>query len=444
MRFALYHPWVYLRGGAERLLVETLERSRHDWTVYTHHHDREATFEGLRGPEVVELTPRVSVRRSLGPLVHAAATMGRATIPDDGAQALLVSSEGLGDLLLRRATLPAVAFCHTPLKILHDPATRQALRERDRRKSAVLDVLGPAFHRVDRQLWKRYEHVLVNSNEVRRRVLAADLVTEDRVEVLNPGADPGVFRLDEARLARLDMTTPATPMFLVAGRIMWQKNIELALDALRQVTDRGVAVRLVIAGAVDEKSESYFAALRQRAAGLPVTFEVAPTTERLAALYREAAALLFTPCNEDWGIVPIEAMSSGTPVLAVAAGGPAESILHGRTGWLLPNDATAFANQMHAVAASAVGRPSELVRMGVACRERAQAFTWNQFVSRLDDVMEDVALRRPVRERLEAPAPALSHDLAQEQALGLALDHEMADITSLNVLPAEDQVLSAS
>lgn len=396
MKFSVYHPWVYLRGGAERILVEVLERSEHDWTVYTHHHDPVATFDQLRGPEVVELAPRVSVRRSLGPLVHAASTMARAQLPHDGAQGLLVSSEGLGDLMLARTDLPAVAYCHTPLKILHDPATRAALKQRDPRKAAALKVLGGPFQQVDRALWKRYRHVLVNSEEVRQRVIRGALAGEDRVEVLRPGVNPHHYALTEAEIAVLDMGRAPQPFFLVAGRIMWQKNIELAIDALARMRAQGSDARLVIAGAVDEKSKPYLATLRALAADLPVEFEIDVSGERMRELYTTAAALLFTPPNEDWGIVPLEAMACGTPVLAVDMGGPRESVLHGETGWLLPNDSDAFAWQMHAVAASATGRPSELLRMGEACRRRASEFTWERFVQRLDEVMVGVAERRPV------------------------------------------------
>jgi hypothetical protein len=44
MRVAAYYPWIYLRGGAERTILETLRRSRHDWTLFTNRYDREATF----------------------------------------------------------------------------------------------------------------------------------------------------------------------------------------------------------------------------------------------------------------------------------------------------------------------------------------------------------------------------------------------------------------
>ena len=54
MRLAVYHPWTYLRGGIERVLAELLTRSRHDWTLFTHHYEPAATFPELRSCDVVE------------------------------------------------------------------------------------------------------------------------------------------------------------------------------------------------------------------------------------------------------------------------------------------------------------------------------------------------------------------------------------------------------
>jgi glycosyltransferase involved in cell wall biosynthesis len=404
MRLALYHPWIYLCGGAERVVAEVVARSRHDWVIYTHHFEPESTYPCLRS-EVVELGPPVSVRRSLSPLVRAAATMTRTRLPEDGSRALLVSSEGLGDLLLARTRLPAVAYCHTPLKILHDPEVRAELARRDPTKAAVLRMLGRPFQSADAALWRRYCHVLVNSNETRRRVLKGRLAPDPAVEVLYPGVDLQRYGAQFAELETVPAAQEREPLFLVAGRMVWQKKLELAIDAMRIAIAMGMKGRLVIAGAVDAKSREYVNGLKARAEGLPVTFEERPTDERLIELYQEATALLFTAPNEDWGIVPLEAMASGTPVIAVASGGPCESVLHGKTGWLLPGRPKAFADQMLAVCAM----PEEIGRMRSACRLRAARYDWDRFVARIDDVMEEVATTGAVT----APLHRIEPDRAQ-------------------------------
>lgn len=379
MRVVLYHPWVYLRSGVERWIVELVGRSRHDWTVVTHHHDPGGTYPEVADLDVVELSPRVSVRRALGPLLHATRTIATAQLPPS--DAVLVSSEGLGDLVTFRARVPVAAYCHTPLKILHDPAANAVVSQQSPARRAALATLGPAFDAVDRRAWCRYGHVLVNSTETLARVQAAGLRPGGPLEVLEPGVDTSWATAGPPE---------REPLFLYAGRVMWQKNVELAIDALAQL-DR--PARLVVAGFVDEKSRDYLVSLRSRAAGLPVEFEVAPSDARLRELYATATALLFTPRNEDFGMVVLEAFAAGTPVLAVDAGGPRTTVQHGRTGWLLPPTPEAFAAQMRAVLDDGVAA------MRPACVAAAAARGWDAHVTRVDDVLDGLRAARPARGR---------------------------------------------
>jgi glycosyltransferase involved in cell wall biosynthesis len=376
VRLALYHPWIYLTSGIERSFVELLSRSRHDWLLLTHHHEPDATYPELRDARIVVLEPQVSVRRSLVPLAQAAWRISRTRLPLDGAQALLVSSEGLGDLVAPRSPVPVAAYCHTPLKILHDPATRAALVGGSLARRAGLGLLGAGFELVDRRAWRAYRHVLANSAETVARIDAAGLRPAGPVEVLHPGVDLTRFPPGAG---------PREPVLLVAGRIMWQKDVELALETLEVLRARGERVRLVVAGAVDEKSRPYLAELRARAAGLDVTFEVDPTDARLSELSRTCALLLFTARNEDCGIVPLEAMASGAPVLAVDSGGPRETVVHRVTGWLEPRDPQRFADRV----VEALG--ADLAPVRAAAVSRAAEFTWEAFVARVDDVMEGLA-----------------------------------------------------
>lgn len=381
MRVAIYHPWVYLKSGIERTFVEIFRRSRHEWTLYTHHFEPDSTYPELRDAPVVQLDPEVSVRRSLLPLLAAGRTIAQARLPQRGEDLLMVSSEGLGDFVMARATVPAICWCHTPLKILHDPVTAARLREQSRITWAASRVLAPAFTAVDRRMWRRYRRVIANSDETYRRIVRVGLAPPERIETLRAGVDLDRYEADPAR--------PRGDGFLVAGRIMWQKNVELAIDAVRRLAERtGDPPPLIVAGAVDEKSRPYLADLRTRAAGLPVTFEPHPTDDRLAELYRETLGLVFTAPNEDFGLVPLEAMASATPVIAVNRGGPRESVVHGRTGWLEQPTAAAFAERMDALRRMP---DPEFQGMRAAARNRAEEFGWPRFMTRLDEIVEEVA-----------------------------------------------------
>ena len=154
---------------------------------------------------------------------------------------------------------------------------------------------------------------------------------------------------------------------------------------------RGGRLSLVIAGVVDPYDENYLESLRAQAEGLPVRFETEPSQERLRELLRGCRALVFPTLNEDFGMVPLEAMACGAPVIAVDAGGPRESVVDGETGWLVPPTAHAFADAM--LEATSTSRAEE---MRTAARVRAAQFSWDRFVRRVDDVMDEILDRRRV------------------------------------------------
>jgi len=399
MRPAIYYPWVYLKGGAERVLIELMQRSRHQWTLYTNHFEPEATFPEFAQLPIVPLH-RISVRRSIPGVASAAYRLMRQRLDLESHDSLVVVSEGLGNFIAARSTVPTSCICLTPLKVAYEPFTRQQFfggRPRLHYRGAFA-----LYRRVEQPSWNRYRRVFCNSGETRRRLLAARLVEETRLEVLHHGVDTARFQPSGRR----------EPFFLVPGRIMWQKNVGLAIDAFLQFKPRvnRNEFKLVIAGMVDAKSRTYFESLRSRAVGREdVRFIESPTDPALLDLYQRCHAVVFPPRCEDWGLVPLEAMACGKAVLAVDRGGPRESIINGETGFLRLDDHDAFAQAMTSLAAMA---PVQLDEMGARSRLRAGTFSWDAFASRMDDHIDELGLTDGVPAQ---PAPA---DAALAVAVG--------------------------
>ncbi len=325
MRVAVYHPWIYLKGGIERTILELVTRSRHRWTIFTSCYLPEETFPEFQQLEVVEIAP-VSVNRSLASVAMACARLLLAKWNWKGFDALMISCDGPGNLLaLRSNGVPLLCLCHTPLKIAYDPYAKE--RWRRLAKPSLLTRAGVRlFTWIDRWAWKRYRRVFCVSGEVERRLRYAGLAEPGTTEVVHPGVD----------VERLAPSGRREPFFLLPGRIMWTKNVELGIRALMELkrSHRDVAsvqpLRLVIAGMVDAKSRPYLAWLRELAVGRDdIEFVVCPPDADLFDLYDRCLAVLFTPPNEDWGIVPLEAMAFGKPVVSVNRGGPVESVLDG-------------------------------------------------------------------------------------------------------------------
>ncbi|MGD0093867.1 MAG: glycosyltransferase, partial [Planctomycetota bacterium] len=341
MKFALYQPWIYLRGGLERSLLELVTRSRHEWTVYTSHYEPENTFEGFAKVRVIEL-PRVTVNREMFAVLGAAWRIARQKLPLAGMDGLVIWCDGLGDLIaFRNRGLPIFNICSTPLRAAFDPVyERQACARYAWPKRALYALFKHSFRMADRRAWRLFAGVVVTSAEVKRRVLAGGLCVEGpRLRLFYPGID---WQAANGRASY-------EPFLLAPGRIMWTKNLELAVEAFVQAA-LPAPWRLVIAGFVDAKSGGYLEALRQSAQrAARIEFVASPSDAVLADLYARASAVLFPPLNEDWGIVPLEAMAHCKPVLANAAGGPLESVRDNLTGWLRPPDAAAWAGVLREI-----------------------------------------------------------------------------------------------
>jgi alpha-1,3/alpha-1,6-mannosyltransferase len=114
-------------------------------------------------------------------------------------------------------------------------------------------------------------------------------------------------------------------------------------------------------------------------------------------LLKTATLLLYTPANEHFGIVPLEAMLAGVPVLATNSGGPLETVLEGKTGWLRdPADVDAWA----AVVGQALGGlpDAEVEAMGAAGRERVvTTFSAETMAATLDDEIRHMQRRARVQ-----------------------------------------------
>ena len=181
--------------------------------------------------------------------------------------------------------------------------------------------------------------------------------------------------------------------FLFVGRLAPEKNVELLLEAFArlQATRPAHAVRLLIAGTGPSE-----AALRARA-GAGVTFlgAVDRTTD-LPALYASSDAFVFASETETLGLVVLEAMASGLPVIACQAGGVADYLEHARNGLAFtPGNVDGCTSAMARVMDDA--SLHERVRSGA--RATAESMSCTRELDRLDTM-----LRELVTQPVSAPA----------------------------------------
>lgn len=164
--------------------------------------------------------------------------------------------------------------------------------------------------------------------------------------------------------------------FLVVGRLETVKRIELAIQAMRHVPP---PMTLEIVGDGSQR-----AALEQLAAECGVRdrvrFAGAASDDELLALYADARAVIYTPFDEDFGYVTLEAFLAGKPVItAQDSGGPLEFITSGENGFIVEPTPQAIG----AAAARLAGDDTLAKRLGAAGQARAKQVTWDGVVEQL-------------------------------------------------------------
>lgn len=112
------------------------------------------------------------------------------------------------------------------------------------------------------------------------------------------------------------------------------------------------------------ESRIYYELLQQRCSELDlnsmIEFVPSPSEECKFALYRQCDSAIYTPPNEHFGIVPIEALEQRRPVIVIDSGGPSETVIEDRTGtkvwhFLYPSlSSTSYINSCHRVAAATI------------------------------------------------------------------------------------------
>jgi glycosyltransferase involved in cell wall biosynthesis len=163
---------------------------------------------------------------------------------------------------------------------------------------------------------------------------------------------------------------------LVVGRLESVKRVDLAIRALAVVAPR---VRMVIVGEGSQR-RALERLSRDAGVGQRVAFTGNLSGDDLVALYADALAVIYTPFDEDFGYVTLEAFLSGKPVItATDSGGTLEFVTGGENGFVCAPSPEALAGAVDLLLAD----PGLAPRLGAAGRRRALTVTWDGVVEQL-------------------------------------------------------------
>jgi glycosyltransferase involved in cell wall biosynthesis len=242
--------------------------------------------------------------------------------------------------------------------------------------------LAAATWALERPLGRVYRGVPVMAVS---RSTAQDLgrrgLDRERIAVIPNGVDLGHCTPGDPA-ARFE-----TPTVLYLGRLKRYKRVDLPIRAVARLRERGLAVRLVVAGTGDHESKLRDLVERLGLTGA-VEFRGFVSEDEKLRLFRRAWIHLLTSPKEGWGITNLEAAACGTPTIASDSPGLRDSVLDGETGFLVPHgDIEALADRIRAVIEDRTLRE----RLGRRARAFAEGFTWDRAALETEDFLEGVA-----------------------------------------------------
>lgn len=253
---------------------------------------------------------------------------------------------GVAALALRRRwAVPVLQMFHTLGR----------LKNRVARSGAELE---PAIRLAEETRIVSAADRIVAANVVERAELLRDHGAHaQRIATIPCGVDTELFAPGDRAAARRALGLDGRPTLLWVGRIAPIKGLDTLLDAVERLHVTGTAVRLLIVGGdADEPWNGHERALRDQIERLGLSDAVSflgPQPQDLLPTYYVAADVTVVPSYyESFGMVALEAMACGSPVIASRVGGLVTTVRDGVTGFLVPeSDVGALADRIQALIA---------------------------------------------------------------------------------------------
>jgi len=358
MKTAIIHDWLVVDAGAEKVLATLLEIYP-DADVYTlvdflSDSDREAVLGGRYArTSFIQRLPfaRTHFRHYL-PLFPAAMMRFDLT----GYDLIISSSWAVAKGVKTTQNQKHICYCHTPIRYAWDLYDEYTAHLPPLKKQLVQATL--AYIRYwDKKSSARVDSFIANSAFVAERI---ERIYGRKSCVIHPPVDIESFAL----------CVQKNDYYLTAARLVGYKKVDLIVKAFNQMPEK----KLVVIGGGEE-----FERISALARGNIVMLG---HTDRAKMIeYMQNARAFVYAALEDFGIVPIEAMACGTPVIAYGVGGVRESVVEGLSGLF-------FAEQSEVAIKDAVARFESQSFSAQLIRDSVLRFDKQRFIEEMRQICQ--------------------------------------------------------
>ncbi|HSW98071.1 MAG TPA: glycosyltransferase [Candidatus Saccharimonadales bacterium] len=360
-RIALVHDYIKEYGGAEKVL-ETLHDMYPEAPVFTlvycpeflgPHKERFTNWD-IRTSFLQYLPFKhkfISIFRLIAPFIFKAFDFADFEI-------IIVSATGAyNPNMIEKKNAKQICYCHTPPRYLYGYATA-----REWKKNIFMRILGETANHflrlIDYRSAQNVDQFIANSENIKKRI--EKFYRKNAIVVYPPAIKKISVKSDELRNKKREY-------YLAGGRLARAKHYDLIMKACAQL---GVALTIFGKGFAGYEEELHLLHTSLGKENSRFLGEV-PDDEKFT-LMRNAKAFIFAGEDEDFGIMPVEAMSVGTPVIAYKSGGVLETVSDGKTGIFF--DALTVASLV-----SAIKKFEKVTIKAEDCIKQAEKFSEERF-----------------------------------------------------------------
>lgn len=307
MKIAIIHYWLVNCRGGEKVL-EALCELYPEADIYTHVYDKEAFKDSVISKHKIYTTfisklPKANkVYQSYLPLMPLALE----ELDLNGYDLVISSESGPAKGIIPPPGVPHICYCHSPMRYAWDMYNEYKSRA-GWLKRKFIPPLMHYLRRWDQQNSTQVTHFVANSQFVAKRIQS---YYRREAEVINPPVSFDEFAISDKQ----------GDFYLLLGQLVAYKRSDIAVKSFNES-----GKKLIVVGEGEQFDELKAIAKEN------VTLVGRQSFSEIKRLLSECKALIF-PGVEDFGIVPLEAMASGRPVIAYKKGGATETVVDGVTG----------------------------------------------------------------------------------------------------------------
>lgn len=240
---------------------------------------------------------------------------------------------------------------------------------------------------MEQRLIRQADRIIASTAEERAQMIRHCGATAEQVEIIPCGVDLKLFVPHDRQQAREQLGLDLhRPVLLFAGRLDPFKGPDLLLRAAAMMKEDTQVV--IVGGKLTGDKD--LQQLRALAGKLDIQQRVrflgARPQQELPLLYSAADVTVVPSYHESFGMVAVESLACGTPVVATRAGGLTTVVRHGETGFLVPRCPGFFAERLDTLLRS----PDRLAKMRAAARRSVMQFSWESVARRVRDLYDEL------------------------------------------------------